>query len=305
MNWNLIWQVDPEDPASCVEQAWFREMITGVPILSENVDYRSGPRLERMAPHSIVCVSCPNQTSKDDLIDYLQRLPRPVVLYHMSDEFLAVGDEVYRHCDLAIRNGSRLPTPADPDRLLQLPLGFVSGLRHDGSALAAASTRKISFSFLGAIKNERASEMLPALETLPKPHYVRKTASFAAAAGRFDATTAAIYKNSVFVPNPKGNWNPECHRLYDALEWGCIPLIRNYPGSEYLAGYHDRLLGPHPIPSFDSWAEAAAFARDCLADPHRLDALQDEVGAWWQSFKRELAGKVSAALARLDRSGLA
>ena len=224
MKWNVIWQVDPDDLSSCIERDWFYEIMSLVPIESVSVDYQARPMLDRVLPRSIICASCPNQTSQSDLIDYLRRLPRPRALYHMSDEYVEVGRDLYRHCELVIRNGSANFEAADDANFVQVPLGYASGLRNPTRGHPGAGNRKCSFAFLGAIKNDRESEMLPALRAIAGPHCVRKSGSFAMSATRFDAATITIYKNTVFVPNPKGNWNPECNRLYDALEWGCIPI---------------------------------------------------------------------------------
>jgi hypothetical protein len=311
MKWNIIWQVDPNDVASCIERDWFHEIVSSVTIDAELVDYDTRPRLSRALPFSIVCVSCPNQVKVADLIAYLRGAPRPRVLYHMSDEFVQVGEELYQHCDLVIRNGSAHFGVEDDRHFVQLPLGYVSGLRNGSFTWQRASQRKSCFAFLGTMKHERETEMLPAFRTLEGPRalrlfcrgrgVVRRTRSFGEATRYFSNLTAAVYNNSVFVPNPKGNWNPECNRLYDALEWGCIPLIRRYSESEYHRTYHDRLLGNHPIPTFDDWSAAADFARDLLAGKDRLDELQAEIAAWWRAFKLELQAKVAGKLASVCR----
>jgi hypothetical protein len=83
------------------------------------------------------------------------------------------------------------------------------------------------------------------------------------------------------------------------MEWGCIPLIRRYSDSGYHRNYHDRLLGNHPIPTFEDWNDAAKFAEKLLADESALDALQVEVSNWWQNYKYELQVRVADALANL------
>lgn len=301
MTWNLIWQVDPNDLLSCIERDWFYEVISLVPIHSVQIDYQTKPLLQSALPYSIICASCPNQTNKSDLIQYLNRLPRPRVLYHMSDEYVQAGRELYQHCELVIRNGSANFGMFDDPRFVQIPLGYVSGLQNSSRAFRNASQRKCAFAFLGAMKHDRETEMLVALGRLREPNFVRKTQSFVAATKHFNNFTISVYKNAVFVPNPKGNWNPECNRLYDALEWGCIPLIRRYADTDYHEDYHDRLLGCHPIPTFDDWGEAADFAECLLADKAALDVLQAEVFAWWQNYKSQLQAKVAQKLADLVR----
>jgi hypothetical protein len=299
MKWNVIWQVDPDDLSSCIERDWFYEIISLVPINAVQIDYKTKPLLKLIRPNSIICASCPNQTDQSDLIQYLKRIPKPRILYHMSDELVEVGHDLYQHCELVIRNGSANFEMFDDPKFIQIPLGYVTGLHNSSRAYKTSAKRMYPFAFLGTIKHERESEMLPAFRTIHGPHFVRKTESFAAASGHFGDSTIAIYKNAQFVPNPKGNWNPECNRLYDALEWGCIPLIKRYSDSEYHRNYHDKLFGNHPIPTFNDWKEAGEFAKELLTERRSLDALQAEVFAWWQKYKTELQVGVARKFVRL------
>lgn len=297
--WNIIWQLDPEQRSLCIERDWYRFLFANVPVQSKHIDFAEQPLLSKILPQSIVCASSPNLVSAEALSDYLQRLPRPRVLYHMSDEFLKVGPELYQHADLVIRNGSALFSGCERVNLLQLPLGFSVGFENRGSMGLAATQRQYSLAFLGKMKHERKDEMLPELQIVPGEHYLRETMNWAEALQNFNQTSTSIYRQSVFVACPKGNWNPECNRLYDALEWGCIPLIRNYTDTPYQDAYHSKLFGSHPLPEFDSWNENAAFAADLLQRPERLNTLQSQVFAWWQNYKQNLREKVESSLKAL------
>jgi hypothetical protein len=299
MTWNVIWLVDPENPLSCIERDWFNEIMSGVPISSVRVDREPQRSPDAARPYSIVCASCPNQISAADLTLYLKQLPKPSVLYHMSDEYVRVRRDVYENCELVIRNGSACFEMAGGANFIQVPLGYAAGLGNAPRKVRKSSDRKCSFAFMGTIKNDRESEMLPALHAIRGPHFVRRCASFEAATRYFGRSTITIYNNAVFVPNPKVNWNPECNRLYDALEWGCIPLIKRYADSEYHRDYHDRLLGEHPIPTFNEWNEAADFANRLLGDAAALDALQARIAGWWHNHKFELQHRLASRLADL------
>jgi len=300
MKWNIIWQVDPDDLASCIERDWFYELTSLVPKGSIQVDYAAKPLLKAVLPHAIVCASTLVQTRESDLIRYLQRLPRPRILYHMSDEIVAIGREVYQHCDLVIRNGSANFELFNSPDFVQVPAGFESGLQNRSRALHYPSShRRYSFAFLGMIKHERATEMLPSFERISGPHFIRQSISYADSTRYFDQSTIDVFRDTVFIPSPKGNFNPETNRPYAALEWGCIPLIRNYRDSTYTENYYDKLLGRHPIPTFDNWSEAAEFADGLLADSPALDALQAQIFTWWQNHKARLQSKVAHKIAAL------
>ena len=300
--WNIIWQVDPERRELCIERDWYRYLFADVPVARKYVDYDDQPLLSVQSTPAIVCASCPNLVSAADLSSYLQSLPRPRVLYHMSDEYLRAGTELYEHCDLVIRNGSALFSSFENSNFLQLPLGFSVGFENPGGMGLPAIRRQYSVAFLGKMKHDRKAEMLPALQTMPGEHYLRETLNWAEALRNFNQSSTSIYRQAVFVPCPKGNWNPECNRLYDALEWGCIPLIRNYTATPYQDDYYSKLLGPHPLPEFDHWDDAASFASEVLQRPDRLNVLQVEVFGWWQEYKLRLKQAVEQQLAGMLQS---
>jgi hypothetical protein len=295
--WNFIWQLDPERKSQCIERDWFRYLFADVPMAAQFIDYADRPLLSEQQSPALVSASCPNLCSAEDLGNYLQGLPRPRALYHMSDEYLKAGTELYQHCELVIRNGSALFSGVENINLLQLPLGFGVGFENPEGIGLPASQRQYSWAFLGSMKHERRNEMLPAMQVLPGESYVRETITWAEALNNFNQSSTRIYQQAVFVPCPKGNWNPECNRLYDVLEWGCIPLIRNYTDTPYQDGYHRKLLGSHPMPELDSWSELASFATELLQRPDRLDALQQQVFSWWQDYKQGLKRQVESRLA--------
>lgn len=297
--WNIIWQVDPERRELCIERDWYRYLFADVPVAREFIDYHDRPLLNVQSTPAMVCASCPNLVSAADLAHYLQSLPQPRVLYHMSDEYLKAGTELYQHCELVIRNGSALFSGGENFNVLQLPLGFSVGFENPGGIGLLASQRQYSIAFLGKMKHDRKAEMLPALQIVPGEHYLRETLNWAEALRNFNQASTSIYRQAVFVPCPKGNWNPECNRLYDALEWGCIPLIRNYTETPYQDGYHSKLLGPHPLPEFDRWDDAASFASEMLLRPKRLNTLQAEVFSWWQNYKAHLRRELTSRIAEL------
>jgi len=302
MKWGVIWQVDPDNFLSCIERDWFYEVMSQVPLGASHIDYQDEPQLKTVIPYSIICASCPNQVLPRMLEEYIRRFPEPRVLYHMSDEFIEVGRDLYQHCDLVIRNGSINDAVASDDRCIQLPLGYVTGMGNQSRWFRRSSERKSMFAFMGSAKQERTTDMLVAFDRLKGHHIVRMTSSFAASTSRFDRTSVTVYRNTIFVPNPKGNWNPECCRLYDCLEWGCIPLTKRYGDSDYHRDYFDRLFGRNPLPMFETWTEAVDFAEDLLRDPGKLDLLQQELMNWWRDLKHRLQADLALRLRALITS---
>ncbi len=205
-------------------------------------------------------------------------------LYHLGDEFLAGGYELYRHFDFVIRN--HYAAGLQSDGIKTVPLGYPLGMAGNASE-PGASGRQFAWAFLGNINAARAS-MIAEFSTL-EPHYLH-IYDIRRATGRRknEAEYKEIIRSSVFVPCPMGNVMLETWRLYEALEAGAIPLTSR----RLLMPYHDRIMPGHPIPTFATWRAARDFAERLLADTTALDALQQRIGAWWRSYKKKLQAEV-------------
>ena len=72
------------------------------------------------------------------------------------------------------------------------------------------------------------------------------------------------------VPIPRGNVQPDTMRMYDALELGCMPVIRRQDDI-----FYKRLLGGHPFPVIEQWNELPYVKyQDC--------------SIWWQAYKHTM-----------------
>ena len=93
-----------------------------------------------------------------------------------------------------------------------------------------------------------------------------------------------ILRDSIFVPCSMGNINLESFRVYEALECGAIPILEKRLGLDYFV----RLLGPHPLPTFGSWRQAAHFITLIRDDRIALLNLQKQCMDWWATYKQNL-----------------
>lgn len=210
-------------------------------------------------------------------------------LYHLGDEFLAGGYELYRHFDFVIRN--HYAGALSGDGIETVPLGYPVGMASDGSE-GAASERPLAWCFLGNVNAARA-EMIAAFRQL-RPHrlHVYRVRKFGEPVARDEYRS--ILRSSMFVPCPMGNVMLETWRLYEALEAAAIPLISR----RTFMPYHDLVMPGHPIPTFTNWAKARRFAERLIADPRALDALQTRIVEWWQAYKATLQSRVSEFVMR-------
>lgn len=79
------------------------------------------------------------------------------------------------------------------------------------------------------------------------------------------------------APCPEGNVSPDSFRLYEALEAGCIPIVRNKT-------FWEMLFGEVPFPVVDDWGELPELIN------HYKDRsdVSNKCQAWWLLKKREL-----------------
>jgi len=108
----------------------------------------------------------------------------------------------------------------------------------------------------------------------------------------------AVLLKSVLTLAPAGH-NPECFRLWEALEAGSIPVV---PLGE---AYHqhpctDTLLplrqSAAPIIFVRGWTELPDILKDLNDHPTRADQMQKEALAWYERFMRDTAARFEATL---------
>jgi hypothetical protein len=196
-------------------------------------------------------------------------------LIHLGDEYFRGDFTIYSHFDYVIRNEVALFL--EGEGLMHIPLGFTNGLTPMDSK--PASQRMWLWSFAGGRSPERtamAHELAcarPAYLNMPLPGTAQK----------FDPRPQylATLADTVFVPCGEGNILLETPRAYEALEYGAIPLLPRRARVDI----YGHVLGPSPIPTFDTWREAGVYLADINRAPDRIDALQAEVRNWWSAAK--------------------
>ncbi len=200
-------------------------------------------------------------------------------LIHVGDEYFAGGYDVYRSFDFVLRTHHACWFKIIPE-VFTFPLGWADGTPQR-AALKPIETRKNIWCFLGNHKVSSRAEMLRALCQI-KPHFVHS----------FDGATKesrqmppseyhAVLEDTVFAPCPMGNAMLETWRFYESLEAGCIPIVEVRPWMHY----HERLLGPHPIPTVYYWTQAESLIEKLCKEPNELQALQQRVLNWWTKCK--------------------
>lgn len=196
-----------------------------------------------------------------------------LTLLHASDEWYSGGYSEYRYFDRVIRNHRTWLVRAPG--ILTIPVGFPNGLAGP-EQITPANQRRYIWSFKGEIKASRM-EMVEGLKGV-EPSFVRGSKE-----GPWLTLEEyrALLLDSVFLPCPMGNVVAETWRLYEALEFGCIPIVEKRWGIDYYRG----LFGADPFLRVGSWREAGRLMRNLLATPDELLRLQQTTVDWWAEVK--------------------
>lgn len=90
-----------------------------------------------------------------------------------------------------------------------------------------------------------------------------------------------ILSDSKIVLSPKGFNSTECFRIYEAMRAGCVIISEKLPDIFF---YKES-----PIIQITNWREGLRIAKELLGDEERLQRIQDETIAWWESKCSEKA----------------
>lgn len=219
----------------------------------------------------------------------------PFLLIHLSDEEGLDGDELYPMLPPQAAIWRNFPH----SRFLALEQEmqtFPIGPRLDFLAvpeLKQAQSRQYPWAFMGTIWGSGSRRLATSLfmRALPQGFFHGGTQfGVGLPLGHYQAVLA----DSVFALCPEGDRHLDTFRLYESLQMGCIPLVVDVR-SEALP-----LLGDDfPLPCFQSWPEALAFAQFHLSEFHQLNLLQEKVSRWWKQRCRALSAAMRQSLESL------
>ena len=220
-------------------------------------------------------------------------------LLHLGDEFYELGVDRYAHFRGVFR--TIWASVFNPDRVMQIPLGFSSNFEQ--LPVVPASQRRYAWSFIGEAgkcsRPEAVRSMMPI-----EPHFLFSSTQVNGLTFFSDGQEGKrriprsdfveTLRQSAFAPAPMGNASLESCRVYDALETGAIPIVEKRLTLDYFGG----LLGDYPFPSVRSWHAARRVSQRLLREPQRLDALQRECIEWWREYQNRLTAQIGDFLIR-------
>lgn len=214
----------------------------------------------------------------------------PFYAIHLSDEHSVDPIDWYSYssCKGIVRFYNRSDCTANP-KVLTLPLGPNRWPTVDSVPV----DRSVPWSFYGTKWMNREAALLPWTQ-IEGGKYAFYDTWMDAKQLRAEEY-AAICQNTHFMPCPRGQ-NPETFRLYEALEYGAIPvLIREHGDNLFIKMVTSNV----PVPIFDTWSAATAFTQSLLQNPITLAEYHTMMSSKWSSWKKNLA-KVCAIHFAMD-----
>lgn len=196
---------------------------------------------------------------------------KPHVTFHFSDEFGTRPE----YCQLADLTGvffhqHTFASYPKLQNMVQIPLGFKIGFAYDWKHHKPITERKLQWSFVGTIKaNSNRTKMLEVFKRrLPDNFNAQTTGNVST------SDMGAIYADSVFVPNDRGDVRLDCFRLYEAIFAGAIPVLAG-DSKEMQETFY--FAGPEDFPPFviaDTWSKVAKICVQLL-QPENVQKLQE------------------------------
>jgi hypothetical protein len=96
-----------------------------------------------------------------------------------------------------------------------------------------------------------------------------------------------MYRDSIFVPCPRGAISMDNFRVTEALEGGCIPIVEK---SDYWFQMHGN---DFPALQITDWNSVPDVIAGYLINPMELENLRSKCNNWWNLKKDQLTNSVT------------
>ncbi len=251
--------------------------------LNPNI-YEETIQNDTVLDNSIIVYSCDKKTTTEQFKQYLKKFKnKKYFLFHLSDEFLLNDCSDYAGAKHVFRNYYNKNITSN--KVTTLPLGWKSGFMNSDNHIKFYKDKKYVSCFIGQIKKDR-HEVVEQIKKSDK-NFIYITDSFNSKKSLSVEEQIKIYKETVFVPCPIGNWNVDTFRICEVLECGSIPLIKNYNGQDY---YKSIFGTNHCIPNVSSWNEIPLFFNELKKQG--IDDNIITINNWYSEYKTNLKNKL-------------
>ena len=220
---------------------------------------------------------------KDEFYTKIKLICSKVFLFHLGDEsgFYDLSN-IYKNCNYVFRTFCSNKYFSN-DKVKCIPIGYKSGVLN-----IQKSSRKYKWAFVGTPHKSSRHDLLFQLSSIT-PSFCHKTE-------KFDKNIISVDKmNEVlslteFLPCPNGFMHPETYRVYEALEYGCIPIV------EDSYKYYDRLFPNNPFLKINKWADAKPIISGWGND--EIIKKREECKIWWKNYKNNLSKDINNIIAQ-------
>jgi GR25 family glycosyltransferase involved in LPS biosynthesis len=252
--------------------------------------------IERVKPNDPPPTDCPIVVLQKPHIEILTNILErwdsfgaKFYILHLSDEMendsLAPYD--LEGCVKVIRFYQR-PDVTFTEKVTTLPLGYHWGRREPHQDILIKTPklpfRQTGWSFIGTDWNGRKDLLKPLLDLEGVTQKTRFLAEWKGEGSYTREQYVEVMLDSTFVACPDGV-NAETFRFYEALEFGCLPLVVR---TEKNALWVDWVCEHLPLLPLASWSDAAGLVTHLMKEKGMLEAYRNKMIGAWMKWKKEL-----------------
>jgi hypothetical protein len=286
---NIIWQTFSSDNQVIHNETLCQfEYITKV--LFKNIEFKNyfdNKEYKTVLNNSIIIYSAWNKYIDNEQKEYFNKFKNNgfnYILFHLSNEFLDHYHDYYSDANFVFR------FHFDPDiklsNVFTFPMGFLSGYLNNDNNINLSKDRNLLVTFVGDLKHDRRI-MIDNISNIENK-FIHCTNTWGASNMLSFKDVIEVYKKTLFVPIPLGYGNrDETCRPYEALEYGCIPILKKVNGVDF----YKSVLGEHPLPSVNEWSELKPLMEKLSTE--KIDDLIIKIHNWYLNLKDELSKKAS------------
>jgi len=274
----IVWQ---RARKSVWEDSWVEYLFRNIPHKTiENLDHT------QFIDNSVIVEAICWAPYHNAYIDEMAKRGLKFGLVHLTDESTQDSIESYKHCQFVLRNYYRGENLGS--NVMHIPLGWNDGVTDLADNLPT-NQRKHLWSYVGERWDHNRNVMARVLQTIPNGvlyvvHHSGPRMS--------TVDMSRLYRDSVFVPCPRGAISMDSFRITEALEAGCIPIVER---SDYWTNMHGT---DFPAIQIDNWAQVPTLIQQHLQDPTGLDILRNRCYNWWTARKSLITDDVTKLVTR-------
>ena len=278
-----ICPVNPSTVYYCPDESIKLDGRTEEPWLKSlwpTIVYKPFPSIASLPPNSWLLVARPVLDFWTSVCQGLEARGCPFQVLHLSDEGVQDSIDFYQFsmCKKVIRNYARL---VKDEKVKVLPLGPAVRPAPSLSPLPTFAERPLAWGFHGSLWKGREGLLAPLKRIEPN------ACKFIPEFGHGSASKPEAYRDlllkSQCVPCPRGN-HVETFRLYEALEYGAIPIyVRSEGDREHWAWLRSHL---HLI-EISSWDRVPTILELFRKSPEKAEKYRTGLLAEWAVWKAE------------------